>query len=119
MGNKIHSYQRVSPSAQGKGKGVASATDLDPEREDVIEYEVYHVGICLLRTTFSFLLLTTRLVDMGYPGIQGVPPENANIHSPLHRGRFVHRGRRINLGVRGAVSLSPPLLPLDLPSQLL
>lgn len=44
LGEKIHSYQRVSPSAQGKGKGVASATDLDPEREDVIEYEVYHVS---------------------------------------------------------------------------
>jgi len=42
LGNNIHSYQRPSPSSRGKGKGVASATYLDPESEDVIEYEVYH-----------------------------------------------------------------------------
>ncbi|KAF9654079.1 histone acetyltransferase type B catalytic subunit [Thelephora ganbajun] len=42
LGTKIHSYQRVSPSSQGKGKGVASTSKLDPESEDVIEYEVYH-----------------------------------------------------------------------------
>ena len=44
LGNKVHSYQRISPSAHGKGKSVASTTDLDPESEDVIEYEVYHVS---------------------------------------------------------------------------
>jgi len=52
-GDKIHSYQRVSPSSQGKGKGVASANDLDPEREDVIEYEVYYVSTCFLQAVFS------------------------------------------------------------------
>jgi len=46
IGDRIYSYQRLSPSSQGKGKGVASATDLDPESEDVVEYEVYHVSIC-------------------------------------------------------------------------
>ena len=49
LGSKVHSYQRVSPSSQEKGKGVASANDLDPEREDVIEYEVYHVSTYFLK----------------------------------------------------------------------
>ena len=44
-GDKIYSYQRVSPSSRGKGKGVASEIDLDPQSEDVVEYEVYHVSI--------------------------------------------------------------------------
>jgi len=42
LGDKIYSYQRVFPSSRGKGKGVASESDLDPQSEDVIEYEVYH-----------------------------------------------------------------------------
>jgi len=42
LGNKIYSYQRVSPSSRGKGKGIASEINLDPQSEDVIEYEVYH-----------------------------------------------------------------------------
>lgn len=46
LGDKIYSYQRVSPSARGKGKAVASTIDLDPESDDVVEYEVYHVGPC-------------------------------------------------------------------------
>ena len=69
LGNKIYSYQRVSPSAHGKGKSVASATDLDPESEDVIEYEAYHVSLLFPRAGFSFLILTVRLVNMGYPWI--------------------------------------------------
>lgn len=91
LGNKIYSYQRLSPSSQGKGKGIASTTDLDPEREDVIEYEVYHVSTYLPWLTFRLLTLTIRPVNMGYPGIQGVPPKNANIYPSLYRGRFVHR----------------------------
>lgn len=51
LGNKIHSYQRISPSSQEKGKGVASVGDLDPEREDVIEYEVYHVSTRSVQAT--------------------------------------------------------------------
>jgi histone acetyltransferase 1 len=69
LGNKIYSYQRVSPSAQGKGKGVASATDLDPESEDVTEYEVYHVSTRFSRATSSFPSLTIRSVNMEHPGI--------------------------------------------------
>lgn len=69
VGNRIHSYKRVSPSARGKGKGVASATDLDPESEDIIEYEVYHVSIYFPRAAFNLLIPTVRLVNMGYPGI--------------------------------------------------
>jgi len=69
LGTKIHSYQRVSPSAQGKGKGVAYTTNLDPESEDVIEYEVYHVSVFLPWAAFGFPILKVRLVDMGYPRI--------------------------------------------------
>jgi hypothetical protein len=69
LGNRIHSYLRVSPSAQGKGKGVAAPADLDPESEDVIEYEVYHVSVCFPQAAFDSLNSTTRLVDMGHPGI--------------------------------------------------
>ena len=54
LGQKIYSYQRASPSSRGKGKRIASATDLDPESEDVIEYEVYHVGIYLHLSVFRF-----------------------------------------------------------------
>lgn len=69
LGDKIHSYQRISPSAHGKGKGVASETDLDPGSEDVVEYEVYHVSIFFPRAAFSFLILKIRLVNIGYPWV--------------------------------------------------
>jgi hypothetical protein len=84
LGDKIYSYQRVSPSSRGKGKGVASESDLDPQSEDVIEYEVYHVSICVPWVAFEFPELTYPLVDVGYPRIQGVPPKDANIHPPLY-----------------------------------
>lgn len=90
IGNRIHSYQRISPSSRGKGKGVASATNLDPGSEDVIEYEVYHVGILLSSVSIQALGLTLGSVDVGHTGIQGVPPTNANIYSPLYRGWLVH-----------------------------
>ena len=57
LGIRIYSYQRISPSSRGKGKGLASVTDLDPENEDVVEYEVYHVCICLQMFRFPKLTL--------------------------------------------------------------
>ena len=69
LGNKVHSYQRISPSAHGKGKNVASATGLDPESEDVVEYEVYHVSFFSPQAAIGFLILTVRSVNMGYPWI--------------------------------------------------
>jgi len=57
LGKKICTYQRVSPSAHGKGKGIASAADLNPESEDVIEYEIYHVSYFLPQAAFSFLII--------------------------------------------------------------
>lgn len=41
-GTKVHSYTRRSPSATGKGKGIAPP---QPDDEDAVEYEVYHVRI--------------------------------------------------------------------------
>lgn len=69
VGNKVHSYQRISPSSRGKGKGVASVTNLDPESEDVIEYEVYHVGISFRLVAFMSPKLTLGSVNVGHPGI--------------------------------------------------
>lgn len=83
-GEKIHSYQRLSPSSRGKGKSVASAADLDAGSEDIIEYEVYHVSIRFLWAVFWFPALNLRLVDMGYSRVQGVPPKNAIVHPPLY-----------------------------------
>ncbi|KAH6918972.1 histone acetyltransferase type B catalytic subunit [Coprinopsis sp. MPI-PUGE-AT-0042] len=42
LGERIYSYNRPSPSAKGKGKGIASTQALDPTSEDTVEYEVYH-----------------------------------------------------------------------------
>lgn len=69
LGNKVHSYQRASPSFRGKGKGVASATNLDPESEDVIEYEVYLVGIRFRLAAFRFPKLTRPSDNVGHPRI--------------------------------------------------
>ena len=69
IGSKIHSYVRASPSSRGKGKEVASTIHLDPESEDVIEYEVYHVGICFPLAVSVFLKLTLGSVHVGHPGI--------------------------------------------------
>lgn len=42
-GDLIYSYTRLSPAAGGKGKGTAPP---DPESEDAVVFEVYHVCIC-------------------------------------------------------------------------
>jgi len=52
MGEKMYSYTRRSPAAKDKGKGVISAVDLDPESEDTLVFEVYHVRPCL-RSVFN------------------------------------------------------------------
>jgi hypothetical protein len=49
QGDLIHAYTRPSPSASGKGKGIAALT---PEDKDAVVYEVYHV--CL---SSSFVLM--------------------------------------------------------------
>ncbi|KAI5831336.1 histone acetyltransferase type B [Schizophyllum commune Tattone D] len=42
-GERIHTYTRPSPTAAGKGKG--KDTTSDPNNENVVEFEVYHVRI--------------------------------------------------------------------------
>ena len=101
LGEKIYSYQR---SAYGKGKAISPATNIDPASEDVVEYEVYHVRTFFPQTAFGFPMLTIQSVNVGHPWVSGVSPKNANIHPPLHRSWFVHRGGRISLGVRGIAS---------------
>ena len=49
QGQKIFSYTRPLPhSSSTKGKGKSNIQDLDPQSEDVIEFEVYYV--CYLAT---------------------------------------------------------------------
>ena len=44
QGQKIFSYTRPLPySSSTKGKGKGNIQDLDPQSEDVIEFEVYYV----------------------------------------------------------------------------
>ncbi|KAF8162862.1 histone acetyltransferase type B catalytic subunit [Crassisporium funariophilum] len=43
LGQPIYSYTRPSPHAASKGKGKSSA-NLDPQSEDVVEFEVYHTN---------------------------------------------------------------------------
>jgi hypothetical protein len=44
QGQKIFSYTRPLPqSSSTKGKGKSNIQDLDPQSEDVIEFEVYYV----------------------------------------------------------------------------
>ena len=44
QGQKIFSYTRPLPhSPSTKGKGKSNIQDLDPQSEDVVEFEVYYV----------------------------------------------------------------------------
>lgn len=49
QGQKVFSYTRpLLSSSSKKGKGKSKNQDLDPQSEDVLEFEVYHV--CYLST---------------------------------------------------------------------
>lgn len=53
QGQKIFSYTRpLTNSLSTKGKGKSNIQDLDPHREDVIEFEVYYVR-CLATPLLS------------------------------------------------------------------
>lgn len=43
LGQLIHSYTRPSSTSKGKGKGIGQTPALDPESEDALVFEVYHV----------------------------------------------------------------------------
>jgi hypothetical protein len=48
-GQMIYTYTRPTPhsSANSKGKGVAQPQTLDPESQDAVVFEVYHVRFCI------------------------------------------------------------------------
>lgn len=49
VGQLIHTYTRPSPAAsKDKGKGVTSQQSLDPESDDTIVFEAYHVSLYYL-----------------------------------------------------------------------
>jgi histone acetyltransferase 1 len=47
-GQLIYSYTRPSTVHTGKGKSAANFQNLDPESEDAVVFEVYHVSIIFL-----------------------------------------------------------------------
>jgi len=109
LGNKIHSYQRVSPSSQGKGKGVASAGNLDPEREDVIEYEVYHVSIRFVQATSPTLHIDNLLSRRGILRGSGSTTEECK-YSSSFTSRAARTSWRMNqLGSSWYCEPLPPL----------
>jgi histone acetyltransferase 1 len=58
QGQKIFSYTRPLPhSSSTKGKGKSNIQDLDPQSEDVIEFEVYHVRCLATPPIVRYLLL--------------------------------------------------------------
>ena len=62
QGQKIFSYTRALPhSSLTKGKGKGNIQDLDPQSEDVIEFEVYYVR-CLPTPHFVRYLLLNIIV---------------------------------------------------------
>jgi len=119
LGNKIHSYQRVSSSGQGKGKGVASAGDLDPEREDVIEYEVYHVSTRFVQATCLAPHINNPRSRHGIPRVSGSTTEECK-YSSSSTSRAVRTSWRMNqLGSSWYCKPLSPLPPLGPPSPLL
>ena len=58
-GERIHTYNRPSPTAAGKGKG--KDTTSDPNNENVVEFEVYHVRIVQLASVADAERLFRRL----------------------------------------------------------
>lgn len=44
LGDLIYSYTRPAPGVSGKGKGVVRSEALDPDGEDAVGFEVYHVS---------------------------------------------------------------------------
>ena len=89
QGQKIFSYTRPLPhSSSTKGKGKSNIQDLDPQSEDVIEFEVYYVCY-LLRPSFRRSLSTTKhlplfLDDVGYPRFSRIPSSNAVICTAVY-----------------------------------
>ena len=61
-GDLIYSYTRASPAAAGKGKGVAATPD--PESEDAVVFEVYHVRSGNVSWTIIEGLIGDRIGDV-------------------------------------------------------
>jgi histone acetyltransferase 1 len=64
-GQLIYSYTRPSPvqNGKGKGKGAVQIQNLNPESEDAVVFEVYHVSVNFLLTGELF---TSIQDDMEY-----------------------------------------------------
>lgn len=67
MGQLIASYTRPAPNASTKGKGKSTAA-ADPQAQDVIEYEVYHVRYI----NRCFIVPLAEQHDYRRPGIRQV-----------------------------------------------
>ena len=79
LGELIYSYTRPSPSPvrNGKGKGVADTKDLDPESEDTIVFEVYHVSV---NVPIRARAPTSMSGDVEHTWVQRISSEDTVVH---------------------------------------
>lgn len=107
-GQMVYSYTQPSPSSVAKGKGKSSAdAPLDPESEDAIVFEVYHVRSS---NSSSSLCAEHILGNMGDARFQRVPSPNAVVYPVVHRRWLVHKRGGGSVGVYGAVRIRGSLL---------
>lgn len=80
-GQLIYSYTRPSTVHSGKGKSAANIQNLDPESEDAVVFEVYHVSIIFL---LPRTLPTLVQGDVEYTRVQRISSENATLHPSIY-----------------------------------
>jgi hypothetical protein len=72
LGDLIHSYTRPSQGGPiGKGKGVADNGALDPESEDTVAFEAYHVSGLPGSLFDCFMTLENRQHGV-HPGLKSI-----------------------------------------------
>ena len=109
MGELIYSYTRSA--SKGKGKDLAGPEPLNPDDEDTIVYEVYHVRDYSLFLMLN-LILCPLLVHLEHSWVQRVPSKNANLYPPLHWSRVLYQRRGRFMGICRAVRLTLTFLLL-------
>lgn len=99
-GQMIYTYTRPAPhssASKSKGKSVAQPQTLDPESEDAVVFEVYHVG-CPSHLFIYFLSPPTS-GNMEFSWFQGTSPTNAAFHTALYRSRLVYQRGGRDMGI--------------------
>ena len=101
QGQKIFSYPRPLPhSPTTKGKGKSSIQDLDPQSEDVIEFEVYYVRyLPALLVILYYSTSSSTPDDVGHPWFPRISSSDAIVCAAVHRRRIVYQWRWRYLGI--------------------